>query len=181
MKKMRFIPTHVGNTASSLSNAFHGPVHPHACGKHVSDAIKNNPDAGSSPRMWETLRTLPRIVSYFRFIPTHVGNTRFKTTVANNHTVHPHACGKHQVDHQQVGGHHGSSPRMWETQNSDRCNIHKLRFIPTHVGNTFKNFFLMRRQIGSSPRMWETPFLENQQRSRSRFIPTHVGNTCIKK
>ena len=48
----------------------------------------------------------------------------------------------------------GSSPRMWETHRL--ALIIKMRFIPTHVGNTYDR---------------------SAKRRSNRFIPTHVGNT----
>ena len=33
-RKWRFIPTHVGNTASGAGSSLFGAVHPHACGEH---------------------------------------------------------------------------------------------------------------------------------------------------
>ena len=53
----RFIPTHVGNTASSTAGTSSRPVHPHACGEHVISMLQDGAKAGSSPRMWGTLST----------------------------------------------------------------------------------------------------------------------------
>ncbi len=50
----RFIPTHVGNTISSIFRAAVMTVHPHACGEHRSGTKSAPSPAGSSPRMWGT-------------------------------------------------------------------------------------------------------------------------------
>ena len=112
---MRFIPTHVGNTSSPRLKTPQNPVHPHACGEHVSVTRQLRDFAGSSPRMWGTLYadTLAGIKT--RFIPTHVGNTLIASTHDIRQSVHPHAC----EEHWNGGGRHGvftgSSPRMWGT------------------------------------------------------------------
>ena len=51
---LRFIPTHVGNTAAFPRFAAQAPVHPHACGKHARTSAAKAFINGSSPRMWET-------------------------------------------------------------------------------------------------------------------------------
>ena len=72
-----------------------------------------------------------------------------------------------------------------------------MRFIPTHVGNTFHCsahvreitvhphacgehclFLWVQYSIsGSSPRMWGTLTYASKHQNIVRFIPTHVGNT----
>ena len=51
----RFIPTHVGNTASLNAVTSNSAVHPHACGEHFLVVFVHRHDIGSSPRMWGTL------------------------------------------------------------------------------------------------------------------------------
>ncbi len=53
---VRFIPTHVGNTRRPTSSCADTPVHPHACGEHPPKKQAGSRHAGSSPRMWGTLR-----------------------------------------------------------------------------------------------------------------------------
>ena len=92
---------------------------------------------GSSPRMWETLCMGSFESGYFRFIPTHVGNTNAEMGCFEVGAVHPHACGKHGLILTLRNKDGGSSPRMWETLNNTTEMSIRLRFIPTHVGNTF--------------------------------------------
>ena len=154
----RFIPTCVGNTATSLA----------LLARRV----------GSSPRAWGTLResgrtteatsvhphvrgehgttyALQDVVS--RFIPTCVGNTR-----SISFSLLPDS---------------GSSPRAWGTRDPQirtccLCTVHphvrgehvstpeilciELRFIPTCVGNTNIRDNRIGSLSGSSPRAWGT-------------------------
>ncbi len=136
VRRLRFIPTHVGNTNRSPSPECRRAVHPHACGEHGWQRSSGLEVIGSSPRMWGT-RRISRIDGFkYRFIPTHVGNTSLMRKRGTNHTVHPHACGEHTAAPDLTDAEIGSSPRMWGTP--DRCSSARRpgRFIPTHVGNT---------------------------------------------
>src|SRR4029450_10932801 len=70
------------------------------------------------------------------FIPTHVGNTWGRATSSTRLPVHPHARGEHRhlAAHQQPMV--GSSPRTWGTLQRREAQHTRVRFIPTHVGNT---------------------------------------------
>ncbi len=76
----RFIPTHVGNTQPQVARPSQAPVHPHACGEHVSPAAERVLRVGSSPRMWGTRNRTQHNLGGGRFIPTHVGNTKFPSS-----------------------------------------------------------------------------------------------------
>jgi len=52
----RFIPTPVGNTSLHHPPHTRSSVHPHACGEHNSSEKAARGYAGSSPRLWGTLR-----------------------------------------------------------------------------------------------------------------------------
>ena len=134
--KSRFIPTHVGNTASTVSWSSVGSVHPHACGEHLIFASYNHYITGSSPRMWGTHEGEVPEHLQDRFIPTHVGNTVRGIRAECIWTVHPHACGEHAAIAACTCSGHGSSPRMWGTPASGSPEVDRPRFIPTHVGNT---------------------------------------------
>ncbi len=136
-----------------------------------------------------------------RFIPTHVGNTSQGKRLHRHHSVHPHACGEHHAGTQAAPFHRGSSPRMWGTLPDSKLRIRKLRFIPTHVGNTSRpgrlhlprsvhphacgehhdDHSLIPFVTGSSPRMWGTLVMNEENGAGNRFIPTHVGNTCKRR
>jgi len=112
-------------------------------------------------------------------------------------TVHPHACGEHELLRKVIEGKAGSSPRMWGTRYLFFLRKIFERFIPTHVGNTSLLFATPKpctvhphacgehyvpgcvhlTHPGSSPRMWGTHRPLCHDMSQLRFIPTHVGNT----
>ncbi len=145
---------------------------------------------GSSPRMWGTLRIMATAGEWVRFIPTHVGNTGRAHPARSSRPVHPHACGEHLNMTWPLEKPTGSSPRMWGTRTPCRSFDAGVRFIPTHVGNTYPPPGRRARCTvhphacgehvrlgGSSPRMWGTRVLRRKARILVRFIPTHVGNT----
>ena len=154
----RFIPTHVGNTNSNPIWRSGAPVHPHACGEHVTDASEALRILGSSPRMWGTRYGGELARRVVRFIPTHVGNTSY--------------------NHRGLVIPSGSSPRMWGTLVGDTLVEAQVRFIPTHVGNTSSPQPIATAMSGSSPRMWGTRNPASAARTARWFIPTHVGNTA---
>ncbi len=86
--------------------------------------------------MWGTLGFHTYDEGYTRFIPTHVGNTWNRSLRNSQCPVHPHACGEHSFTLPLIPACNGSSPRMWGTQSGQGRDMHKDRFIPTHVGNT---------------------------------------------
>ncbi|STB64595.1 Domain of uncharacterised function (DUF2825) [Chromobacterium violaceum] len=195
--RQRFIPTHVGNTQRHKRMQACFAVHPHACGEHFAAICSSRTMAGSSPRMWGTLKVFQRRDWGVRFIPTHVGNTVNYNRTSIHMPVHPHACGEHAMATLDSGTWRGSSPRMWGTRSSLPARCKRRRFIPTHVGNTFHLralrppaavhphacgehaacAWVLLAKVGSSPRMWGTRILNRQRPPASRFIPTHVGNT----
>ena len=86
---------------------------------------------------------------------------------------------------------------MWGTRVRRVFNQFLVRFIPTHVGNSFPGIWTPCAWFGSSPRMWGTPSTRAPLSARDgssprmwgtrrdnhecgdciRFIPTHVGNS----
>ncbi len=136
--RVRFIPTHVGNTPNPAPLPSGNTVHPHACGEHYKTVNLMNKTGGSSPRMWGTRRNPLCLMVSYRFIPTHVGNTPPRFSWPRWHPVHPHACGEHLFDGIKGDMKSGSSPRMWGTHSKHLLWCYCLRFIPTHVGNTLR-------------------------------------------
>ena len=175
--RLRFIPTHVGNTTALALCCVVWSVHPHARGEHGYDAARLEIASGSSPRTWGTHQSALVGKIDDRFIPTHVGNTLERFHV-------PDAA-------------RGSSPRTWGTRVKAFEALFPYRFIPTHVGNTASRPAPVTRttvhphargehrcgatrktcSCGSSPRTWGTRMTATPDSQLSRFIPTHVGNT----
>ena len=133
---IRFTPTHVGNTPVVCVCGCRHPVHPHACGEHLSTNSSRVLPPGSPPRMWGTPQRQRCRARCARFTPTHVGNTIRVAADSAASTVHPHACGEHSWRQSSVAIQTGSPPRMWGTLRIVTLNSDFLRFTPTHVGNT---------------------------------------------
>jgi len=119
--KLRFIPTHVGNTVAYMHVVGDESVHPHACGEHYRHPNFHSPVSGSSPRMWGTRDYFRNLEYGDRFIPTHVGNTIHSGSEYCLSTVHPHACGEHESLNNGPVLLPGSSPRMWGTRVRKTC------------------------------------------------------------
>ncbi len=116
IKKLRFIPTPVGNTRLRCICTTTRPVHPHARGEHFRADLAEAQLSGSSPRPWGTHDPQHPQARRHRFIPTPVGNTPPWSFGRPPTSVHPHARGEHLGDLLRSGV--------------------IRRFIPTPVGNT---------------------------------------------
>ena len=116
------------------------PVHPHACGELPIPHLSTSLPLGSSPRMWGTLSLMPLPYPSWRFIPTHVGNSLESEYSSSDKSVHPHACGELLFCWCIYMLRFGSSPRMWGTQTCIFISVNFYRFIPTHVGNSLKQW-----------------------------------------
>ncbi len=174
--KARFIPTHVGNTASGRRDRRRAPVHPHARGEHEDRRQDATLGVGSSPRTWGTRDEERADERRTRFIPTHVGNTPRGSEIRSGSPVHPHARGEHSKRARAGRAPSGSSPRTWGTRGASLASGRRHRFIPTHVGNTKESRSSQRKvpvhphargehsgppignglRSGSSPRTWGT-------------------------
>ena len=173
----RFIPTRVGNTSANRNRPGRGPVHPHACGEHSPDRRASEIRPGSSPRVWGTPIVQTHPAHRGRFIPTRVGNTFMPACGCSLRPVHPHACGEHYRLCKRRTTTHGSSPRVWGTRGKRDHEFAHARFIPTRVGNTYRDRIAAADrpvhphacgehasviaklvvESGSSPRVWGTP------------------------
>ena len=133
---LRFIPTHVGNTALAGPGCVTCTVHPHACGEYRLISEIRTKILGSSPRMWGIREKRRGEARHVRFIPTHVGNTYILSGIMARTSVHPHACGEYNPSKVTQLPSIGSSPRMWGILSISAGVGWPYRFIPTHVGNT---------------------------------------------
>ena len=111
----RFIPTAVGNATRSLLRPAAAAVHPHGCGERPSGGGQPVAQAGSSPRLWGTLKHIRTPTSENRFIPTAVGNAENTKHSPQDHPVHPHGCGERNNGENGTKQTAGSSPRLWGT------------------------------------------------------------------
>ena len=111
----RFIPTRVGNISPRAGCVARVAVHPHACGEHAVAPEMDDSNSGSSPRVWGTYGDYDERARGCRFIPTRVGNIPFGLALICLRTVHPHACGEHELSAHIARLNRGSSPRVWGT------------------------------------------------------------------
>ena len=132
----RFIPTGVGNTATSAPAPSTTAVHPHGRGEHDADQGALEHFAGSSPRAWGTPILRSHTMDRVRFIPTGVGNTQMPYVQSRHRPVHPHGRGEHCAASPRATPAFGSSPRAWGTPHRGHGQGLRHRFIPTGVGNT---------------------------------------------
>ena len=132
----RFIPTHAGNTKWYCHISSAPTVHPHTRGEHLVISRAHKCVYGSSPHTRGTL--LCGFFNFFcqRFIPTHAGNT-FSTCISMHApAVHPHTRGEHLYIYIYNTSIYGSSPHTRGTLVYIREIPGRIRFIPTHAGNT---------------------------------------------
>ncbi len=132
-----------------------------------------------------------------RFIPAHAGNTTPLSPRSAKTTVHPRACGEHDLAQGGLARDGGSSPRMRGTPRLRPACRPSHRFIPAHAGNTGQAKTVLRTyavhpracgehandtvyndtDLGSSPRMRGTHPRNRTGEAQGRFIPAHAGNT----
>ncbi len=152
----RFIPALAGNTRACLDSISKRPVHPRACGEHVTQGRFGLDRAGSSPRLRGTHAPDIAYMVTLRFIPALAGNTARPTSSTSRRPVHPRACGEHSSSRSQPEPPHGSSPRLRGTRDKAR----------TEGGGD-----------GSSPRLRGTHAPDIAYMVTLRFIPALAGNT----
>ena len=154
---------------------------------------------GSSPRPWGTRSRRRCTGRSYRFIPTPVGNAFPTPTAVFSRPVHPHARGERVAAALAALALAGSSPRPWGTPLHAGRRWRNLRFIPTPVGNAYRqriqgswrtvhphargerarNSVAELHMVGSSPRPWGTRNGRPCQPAGGRFIPTPVGNAAL--
>ena len=121
--------------AEKLLVLFRPSVHPHGCGEHGLQEVRNEEIFGSSPRVWGTYLLFRHHHVSSRFIPTGVGNIFSRWTITRLLAVHPHGCGEHLLMFLFFFRPNGSSPRVWGTFQTVYVCYYYVRFIPTGVGN----------------------------------------------
>ena len=193
----RFIPTCVGNTLHDIAPGRQCTVHPHMRGEYGNLAVVVAALPGSSPHAWGIPHWSASGRWTLRFIPTCVGNTAAKKATCPWSAVHPHMRGEYPPPAARDIEAVGSSPHAWGIRRSCGWWWRWWRFIPTCVGNTYKednknNGYSvhphMRGEylrldmrgdvlVGSSPHAWGIRLSYIDAHIEIRFIPTCVGNT----
>ncbi len=217
LRRKRFTPTRVGSTFTTGQIRVDTAVHPHACGEHPTFHIGAASSSGSPPRVWGALLrenrlqyvcgSPPRVWGAHippaplllgtRFTPTRVGSTPPHPRRPAARSVHPHACGEHELCEFLPGVLVGSPPRVWGARVRSGKQPGTARFTPTRVGSTPGRADLLRpptvhphacgehpgrrraccQASGSPPRVWGAQYSHDRGRESGRFTPTRVGST----
>ena len=174
---LRFIPTRVGTTSADNRGDCASPVHPHACGDHITTSAQPGKCPGSSPRVWGPRLLLQLHHVAVRFIPTRVGTTQREPPPAAPQRFIPTRVGTTLTGGAENKETVGSSPRVWGPLLEIGRNVDRGRFIPTRVGTTHQ-LGLYTRPRSVHPHAcgdhFSVPFAVI---SAERFIPTRVGST----
>ena len=154
---------------------------------------------GSSPHAWGRRINVPSVLIVVRFIPTCVGQTYSRSAQELVRPVHPHMRGADSTAWPSVRSYRSVHPHMRGADVSGQLAASLLdRFIPTCVGQTFRNVYDGSVAFGSSPRAWGRqsvrltvvagisvhPHVRGADGTQGalqhlvlRFIPTCVGQT----
>ena len=194
---LRFIPARAGNTPHRPARRVARPVHPRACGEHLTWPHWTKTSGGSSPRVRGTRVAERAAARGRRFIPARAGNTHAIKSPHRHGAVHPRACGEHLTWPHWTKTSGGSSPRVRGTRVAERAAARGRRFIPARAGNTCCRTGRSPRTpvhpracgehprhqeptpawSGSSPRVRGTLARLLHPVAKPRFIPARAGNT----
>ena len=131
----RFIPARAGNITGNTVLLSAPAVHPRACGEHRNHGQHEPRLTGSSPRVRGTSQISSIKSQSVRFIPARAGNIWRRLPVLLFFSVHPRACGEHNVFDHVVKDSDGSSPRVRGTWAKNYMVMSTARFIPARAGN----------------------------------------------
>ena len=111
--RLRFTPTRVGKTGSTIRGAATLSVHPHARGENFGQSSSHGCLSGSPPRAWGKRFESGWGRLSVRFTPTRVGKTSPIRISRKVYPVHPHARGENVAPLPGWGAKYGSPPRAW--------------------------------------------------------------------
>ena len=134
-RSRRFIPAPAGNITPGKPASAPTPVHPRACGEHLTANWPARRLGGSSPRLRGTSCLARWLACCWRFIPAPAGNISVRFVAPGSVPVHPRACGEHVLRSQASQNPIGSSPRLRGTSLVVPRYIDRMRFIPAPAGN----------------------------------------------
>ena len=154
--RIRFIPTHVGNSRRGKIGPREIPVHPHACGELMCPFNYRAIAVGSSPRMWGTPTLHWNLTDRSAVHPHACGELNTMQLDCIHATVHPHACGELYTEEDILAVSVGSSPRMWGTHGVNPKRWLLMSVHPHACGELSVFFRWFNPYPGSSPRMWGT-------------------------
>ncbi len=150
MQHLGIIPACAGNTPKHGEPSVRRRDHPRVCGEHPLCSIAWHPQAGSSPRVRGTLRSMRSWFCRSRIIPACAGNTRRAARATASSRDHPRVCGEHSGVYVGRPNDLGSSPRVRGTRLARAGLQFQRGIIPACAGNT-GSF------AGSGPWRWDHP------------------------
>ena len=133
-RKLRPIPTCVGQPLPEERISAVMKAYPHVCGATASIPQSGIPVKGLSPRVWGNPAAGPEYRAKMRPIPTCVGQPSGEGTARAASEAYPHVCGATAIGGDVLLDSIGLSPRVW----GNRCPRSLLDSlfgpIPTCVG-----------------------------------------------
>ena len=196
-KNNRIIPAYAGSTRSAGPAGAAIGDHPRVCGEHLSAAMAEVNEAGSSPRMRGAPDTKPISQHIIRIIPAYAGSTLHGLSDRWAQEDHPRVCGEHQLLDVSCHPHNGSSPRMRGAPRARPLPAWRQWIIPAYAGSTsdlrtLTAIFgdhprvcgehtlllgLLAVLLGSSPRMRGARTQVRNYHHVYRIIPAYAGST----
>ena len=134
--RIRIIPAHAGQTATSTCTSTRRTDHPRACGANKTETTSIPEIDGSSPRMRGKPGESQTTSKTRRIIPAHAGQTPCSCAAISRLPDHPRACGANQLTAGVSTLTYGSSPRMRGKRNGRGRISCRMRIIPAHAGQT---------------------------------------------
>ncbi len=145
------------------------PVHPHARGDNLFEAICRAAHGGSPPRAWGQLIKASEGYTSTRFTPTRVGTITLSSRQSFLMPVHPHARGDNGCKGSIISVPYGSPPRAWGQYRAVRRPDISDRFTPTRVGTIWPP--------SAGHRVWSVhPHARGDNKDRSTLIDGQTGS-----
>ena len=132
----RITPADAGKTRKFCLQIIMWQDHPRGCGENCNWVMKNNPHAGSPPRMRGKLFNLLSIIRKNRITPADAGKTLDGTPIKQENEDHPRGCGENLPLIAANGTTLGSPPRMRGKPIGQFDITARSRITPADAGKT---------------------------------------------
>ena len=193
-RRVRSIPTCVGQPSTGIGGSRVITVYPHVCGATLLVVGSKTGLRGLSPRVWGNPGGQTQRFAYAGSIPTCVGQPPCANRGLLPITVYPHVCGATSVHKASRLPMPGLSPRVWGNRETADAYSAYCRSIPTCVGQpSISSAFglivkvyphvcgatnvseeQMPIDMGLSPRVWG-----NQNGMNCRLVSLGSIPTCV--
>ena len=132
----RLIPARAGKTRRGLGCRPDAQAHPRACGENWTNAGKELPFEGSSPRVRGKRTSRPSAPEPKGLIPARAGKTVASRSSLAVGRAHPRACGENIEPKTMPNPALGSSPRVRGKRPHGVVHAARERLIPARAGKT---------------------------------------------